>query len=113
MVGRPPTEKPQSLCSQGCQVGLYEANLDKFGPFLKHLASELLRIYLVVGLFFQVQACLELGLFPKVYLVKSKIWPFLKQSLAFFSHNLLATLPVVHDGHAVVPGGGEKEEDGG
>ena len=30
--------------------------------------------------------------FPKVYLVKSKIWPFLKQNLAFFIYNLLATL---------------------
>ena len=28
----------------------------------------------------------------KVSLVKSKIWPFLKQSLAFFSYKLLATL---------------------
>ena len=30
--------------------------------------------------------------FPKVYLVKSKFWPFLKLSLAFFSYKLLATL---------------------
>ena len=32
------------------------------------------------------------GLFSKAYLVKSKIWQFLKQSLAFFSYNLLANL---------------------
>ena len=33
------------------------------------------------------------GLFsPKVYLVKSKIWAFLEQSLAFLSYKLLATL---------------------
>ena len=30
--------------------------------------------------------------FQKVYLVESKIWPFLKQSLAFFAYKLLATL---------------------
>ena len=34
--------------------------------------------------------------FQKVYLIKSKIWPFLKQSLAFFSYKLLATLVRVH-----------------
>ena len=30
--------------------------------------------------------------FKQVCLVKSKMWPFFKQSLTFFSRNLLATL---------------------
>ena len=47
----------------------------------------------MVGLFLSLGLFNGRPLFPKVYLVKSKIWPFLKQSLAFFSYKLLATLP--------------------
>ena len=48
----------------------------------------------MVGLFSSSGLFSVWPFFPKVInLVKSKIWPFLKQSLAFFSCNLLATLP--------------------
>ena len=46
--------------------------------------------------------------FPTVYLVKSKIWPFLKQCLAFFSHKLLATLDSVHHYPPSLHQGGHK-----
>ena len=64
----------RTSCNQGCQVGLFEAKVDKFGLFSN------LRLFSVWPFF------------PKVCLVKSKIWPFLQQSLAFFSYKLLATL---------------------
>ena len=60
---------------QGCQVGLFEAKCGKFGLFFKRLASKFGEFIKWLA-FFQVQAYLVFGLFPKVYLVKSKMLPF-------------------------------------
>ena len=51
--GRVPEINYCRCTSQGCQVGLFEAKYEKFGLFFKRLASKLLRIYYVVGLFFK------------------------------------------------------------
>ena len=80
---------------QGCQVGLFEAKYDKFDPFL------MVGLEILENLFSSLPF-LSLGLFNgwpfflNVFLVKSKIWPFLKQFLAFFSYKLLASLVTNH-----------------
>ena len=55
--------------SQGCQVGLFEDKHDKFGLFLNSWPRNLLSSW---------PFC------QKVYLVKSKIWPFFKTEFGLF-----------------------------
>ena len=82
------------MCVCVC-VNVY-ARVDRFGlfgakktnlAFFYWLASNFLRIYQVVGFFKK---------YIEVYIVKTQIYPFLKQSLPFFSYKHLATLHSMH-----------------
>ena len=66
-----PQEPPVSELSIRIASLAKETNL---GFFKKSVGSKFLRIYQIVGLF---------NVYRSLYIVKSKIYPFLKQSLAF------------------------------
>ena len=72
----PTTHSPKSCPSQDCQVGLFEAKINQF------------RLFLIVGLEIFENLLSRWPFFKsiEVYIVKSKNFLLIKQSLAFFSY---------------------------
>ena len=86
-------EKRTLYSEQGCQVGLFEAKNNKFEIFKKSVGLEILE---------KLLSSWPLLKSIEVYIVKYKILPFLKQSLAIFSYKQpypLASCTYLGDGY--------------